>query len=148
MLQVFANIPYPWNYFSISCIPITFSSNIPYPGNFFHKYPISRKPLMGPHIWNFMVMAYFVLTLLGFRSYNTACKFIRSLPYILTLPHYLGVSWIWRQSPALPYGSPYLPDKIIFWAFLCLSLRFTPFLAQNLNFSHSQYCFWGICAHI
>ena len=47
-VTIFANIPYPWNYFSISCIPITFSSNIPYPGNFFREYPVSRKPLMGP----------------------------------------------------------------------------------------------------
>ena len=30
-LIYFSFIPYPWNYFSISCIPITFSSNIPYP---------------------------------------------------------------------------------------------------------------------
>ena len=42
MLQFFANIPYPWNYFSISRIPITFSSNIPYPGNFFPQ--LSRIP--------------------------------------------------------------------------------------------------------
>ena len=42
MLQFFANFPYPWYYFSISCIPITFSSNIPYPGNFFPQ--ISRIP--------------------------------------------------------------------------------------------------------
>ena len=49
MLQFFANIPYPWNYnFSISCIPITFSSNIPYPGNILRDYPVSQKPLMGP----------------------------------------------------------------------------------------------------
>ena len=53
----FANIAYPWNYFSISCsIPtITFSSNIPYPGNFFCEYRVSRKPLMGPqkqHVLN------------------------------------------------------------------------------------------------
>ena len=40
--------PVPWNYFSISCIPITFSSNIPYPGNFFCEYPVSRKTLIGP----------------------------------------------------------------------------------------------------
>ena len=51
MLQFFANIPYPWNYFSMSCIPITFSSNILYPGNFFCEYPISQKPLMGPLYW-------------------------------------------------------------------------------------------------
>ena len=47
MLQFFANIPYTWNYFSISCIPINFSSNILYPGNFFCEYPVSRKPLKG-----------------------------------------------------------------------------------------------------
>ena len=34
---------YPWNYISISCIPITFSSNIPYPANFF-RLRISRIP--------------------------------------------------------------------------------------------------------
>ena len=51
-----------------------------------------------------------------------------------TLPDYLGVSWVGHQSPGLPYGSPYLLDKIIFWAFLSLSLRFSLFLAQKLNF--------------
>ena len=54
--------------------------------------------------------------------------------YMPTLPDYLGVSRIRHQSPGLPYGSLYLPDKIIFWAFMCLSLKFSPFLAQNLNF--------------
>ena len=52
------------------------------------------------------------------------------------------------RSPALPCGSPFLPDKIIFCAFLCLSLIFSPFLAQNLNFSYSQYGFRGIFARI
>ena len=62
--------------------------------------------------------------------------------------------WLWvyacqlsriiRESPGLPYGSPYLPNEIIFWAFLFPSLRFSPFLAQNLNFSYSVYGFWGI----
>ena len=47
--NLFTNIPYPWDYFSISCVPITFSSNIPYPGNFFREYPVSWKPLIGPH---------------------------------------------------------------------------------------------------
>ena len=42
-----------------------------------------------------------------------------------------------------PVRSPYLPDKIIFWAFLCLGLKFSPFLAQNVNFSYSQYGFWA-----
>ena len=57
--------------------------------------------------------------------------------YMPTLPCHTGVSRIRHQSPGLPYGSPYLPDKIIFWVFLCLSLRFSPFLAQNLNFCYS-----------
>ena len=53
------------------------------------------------------------------------------------------LSRIRHRSPALPYRSPYLPDKIIFWAFLCLGLKFSPFLAQNVNFSYSQYGFWA-----
>ena len=56
---------------------------------------------------------------------------------------YPGVFRIWHRSPALPYGSPYLLDKIIFWAFLCLSLRFSPFLAQHANFSYSQLAVSG-----
>ena len=38
-----------------------------------------------------------------------------------TLPDYRGVCRIRHRSQALPYGSPYLPDKIIFSAFLYLS---------------------------
>ena len=49
-----------------------------------------------------------------------------------TLPDYLEVSLIRHRSPALPYGSPYLPDKIIFRAFFVpYCLRFSPFLAQK-----------------
>ena len=51
-------------------------------------------------------------------------------------------------SCTLPYGSPYLQDKIIFWAFLCLGLKFSSFSAQNVNFSHLQYGFWGTFARI
>ena len=46
-----------------------------------------------------------------------------------------------HRSPALLYGPPYLQDKITFWAFLCLGLKFSSFLAQNVKFSHSQYGF-------
>ena len=53
-----------------------------------------------------------------------------------------------HRSPALLYGSAYFPDKITFWSFLYLSLRFNPFLAQNVNFSYSQYGFWGLFARI
>ena len=62
---------------------------------------------------------------------------VKTIAYMPTLPYYPGVSRIQHQSPCLPYGSPYLPDKIIFRAFLCLSLRFSPFLVQNLNFSYT-----------
>ena len=58
--------------------------------------------------------------------------------YVIMSDHHLfytyQLSRIRHQSPGLPYGSPYLPDKIIFWSLLCLSLRFSPFLAQNLGF--------------
>ena len=70
------------------------------------------------------------------------------VPYMPTLQNYPGVSQIQHGSPALPYGSPYLSDKIIFWAFRCIRLRFSPFLAQNLNFSYLQYGFWEIFARI
>ena len=60
------------------------------------------------------------------------------------LMHTCQLSRIIWESPALLYGSPYLPDKIIVRALLCL---FT-FLAQKLNFSYSQYGFWGIFACI
>ena len=71
-------------------------------------------------------------TLLWYKTVEWESK-----TYMPTLPYYPGVSRIRHQSPCLPYGSPYLPDKIIFRAFLCLSLRFSPFLAQNLNFSYT-----------
>ena len=71
--------------------------------------------------------------------------------YMPTLPDYPWVSRIRHRSPALPYRSPYLPDKIIFWAFMCLGLKFSPFLDQNVNlfavrflghvFSHWQRLF-------
>ena len=72
--------------------------------------------------------------------------------YVKIFDHHLFHTYqlfrIRHQSPGLPYGSPYLPDKIIFWSLLCLSLRFSPFLAQNLSFSYSLYGFRGIFAPI
>ena len=44
-----SRIPETTSHYPILCIPINFSSNIPYPGNFFREYPVSRKPLIGPH---------------------------------------------------------------------------------------------------
>ena len=49
------------------------------------------------------------------------------------LMHTCQLSRIIWESPALLYGSPYLPDKIIFRALL----RLFTFLAQKLNFSYS-----------
>ena len=58
--------------------------------------------------------------------------------YVIISDHHLfhtcQLSRIRHQSPGLPYWSPYLPDKIIFWSLLCLSLRFSPFSAQNVGF--------------
>ena len=50
--------------------------------------------------------------------------------------HTCQLSRIQHWSPALPYGSPYmyLPDKIIFWAFQCLSLRFRTFWLKTWIF--------------
>ena len=49
-----------------------------------------------------------------------------------------------------PYRSPYLPNKIIFGNFLCLySLRFSTFLAQNLNFFSLKVWFLGkFCTYL
>ena len=94
----------------------------------------------------------------GFKNSKTvsctdySCIAVREwLSYMPTLPDYPWVSRIRHRSPALPYRPPYLPDKIIFWAFLCLGLKFSPFLAQNVNlfavrflghvFSHWQRLF-------
>ena len=64
-----------------------------------------------------------------------SCTAVRRwLLYMPTLPDYTLVSRIRHRSPALPYGSPYLPNKIIFCAFLCLGLKVSPFLAQNVIF--------------
>ena len=43
--------------------------------------------------------------------------------------HTCQLSRIRHRSSAFPYSSPNLPDKIIFWAFLCFSLRFSPFFS-------------------
>ena len=55
-------------------------------------------------------------------------------------------------SPALVHKSPAFYIHYKYWILSekqnRLSLRFSPFLAQNLNFSYSQYGFWGILARI
>lgn len=68
--------------------------------------------------------------------------------YTCQLSRNMRVSRIRHRSPVLPCGLAYLPDNIICWAFMCLSLRFSPCLAQNFNFSYSQSGFWGIFARM
>ena len=57
-----------------------------------------------------------------------------SLAYMPTLLDYPAVSQIWHWSLAILYGSPNLPDKMDVWAFLCFSLKFSPFFSQKANF--------------
>ena len=57
------------------------------------------------------------------------------------------LSQIQHQSPGLLYRSPYLPDKVIFWAFLWLSLRCSPFLAKTLIF-HIHSTVFGAFLHL
>ena len=67
-----------------------------------------------------------------------------------TLPLLAGDLRFFASSPALPLWYINLPlfTSTINIEYLVknkrLSLRFSPFLAQNLNFSYSQYGFWGI----
>ena len=76
--------------------------------------------------WPWCCVQFFMGRRGGERGQGTA--------YMPTLQDYPGVFRIWHQSPGLRYGSPYLPDKIIFWAFLCLSLRFSQFNLKTWNF--------------
>ena len=57
------------------------------------------------------------------------------------------VSRIRHRSPSLPYRSPYLPDKIIFWAFLCLSLKFRALFNSKREFFLFTLWFLGHSAH-
>ena len=60
------------------------------------------------------------------------------------LIHTCQLSRIRQQSPGLPYGSPNLPDKISFWAFLCFTLEFIPFSPKIRIAFDSKFGFWGI----
>ena len=60
------------------------------------------------------------------------------------LIHTCQLSRIRQQSPGLPYGSPNLPDKIAFWAFLCFTLEFIPFSPKIRIGFDSKFGFWGI----
>ena len=84
--------------------------------------------------WKCRIQINNLFTLLGKFKVQRLPKSVKTISYMPTLPDYPGVSRIRHQSPGLPYGSPYLPDKIIFWAFMCVSLRCSPFLAQNWIF--------------
>ena len=60
-------------------------------------------------------------------------RLVSSFPHMPTLPDYPGVSRIRHWSPALPYGSPNLSDKMAFLAFLCCSLKFSPIFPLKIR---------------
>ena len=51
-----------------------------------------------------------------------------------TLLNCAGVSQILHWSPALPYRSPNVPNKMDFWTFLCFSLKFSLFFPKSPTF--------------
>lgn len=62
--------------------------------------------------------------------------------------HTCQFSCIRHQSPALPYGTQNLQDKIEYWAFLSFNLQLIPSPPKIWIFFDSQFGFWGIFAHI
>ena len=57
--------------------------------------------------------------------------------YLPTLPVFTGVSKFFIKYPGLPVRAPNLPDKMDFWAFLCFSLKFSPFFHKiRTSFIH------------
>ena len=56
------------------------------------------------------------------------------LAYLPILPVFPGVSKFFIKSPDLPVRAPNLPDKMDFWAFLCFSLKFSPFFHKLRTF--------------
>ena len=54
--------------------------------------------------------------------------------YLPTLPVFPGISKFFIKSPDLPVSAPNLPDKMDFWAFLCFSLKFSPFFHKIRTF--------------
>ena len=73
-------------------------------------------------------------------TYSIYCYCPWTFPFndhMPTLLDYPGVSRIWHWSPALLHGSPNLPDKMDFWAFLCFSLKFSPFFFSKFELFYS-----------
>ena len=57
-----------------------------------------------------------------------------AMSYLPTLPVFPGVSKFFIKSPGLPVRAPNLADKMDFWAFLCFSLKFSPFFHKIQTF--------------
>ena len=87
------------------------------------------------YIWN-VTNECWCLPMLVFRAWATCGIFA----CIASLPD--------RGATSCSSVWVYLLHKIMCWAFLCLSLRCSPFLAHYLNFSYLQDSFWVIFACI
>ena len=80
--------------------------------------------------------------------YGQGCLLLL-VPFNVNYRHIYQLSRIWHWFSTLPYGPPNLPYKMDFWAFLCFSLKFSPFFPQNSNFFYLiLYGFSDISARI
>ena len=61
-------------------------------------------------------------------------KVLWGISYLPTLLVFPGVSKFFIKSPDLPVRAPNLPHKMDFWAFLCFSLKFSPFFHKIRTF--------------
>ena len=67
-------------------------------------------------------------------DHHGTIKFIVPWSYLPTLPVFPGVSKFFIKSPGFPVTAPNLLDKMDFWAFLCFSLKFSPFFHKIRTF--------------
>ena len=82
------------------------------------------------HIINVVIMTV-IITGISNNKKNVCSK---PTAYLPTLPVFPGVSKFFIKSPDLPVRAPNLPDKMDFWAFLCFSLKFSPFFHKIRTF--------------
>ena len=75
----------------------------------------------------YVILCYITCVMLCYMTHvqNRICYI--TCAYLPTLPVFPGVSKFFIKSPGLPVRAPNLQDKMDFWAFLCFSLKFSPF---------------------